>query len=125
MDRADLERTRRDEFGELAALRSGKGEVQPVRDTALEHGEMIGQRQHRLHHVQIVHPRRIDLRQGRREKIGLLLIVAFDRDAVAGLDDSFKQRRRAIGAGRFFRSPQTRRARASERRGLSISGLVV
>jgi hypothetical protein len=64
VDRSDLHRPVRDQFGELAALRSAKGEIQPVRDTALEHGEMVGQRQHRLHHVQVVRPRRIHLRQG-------------------------------------------------------------
>jgi hypothetical protein len=52
-----------------------------------EHGEMVGQRQDRLHHVQIVYARRIDIRQARGQKIGLLLIVALDRHAVAGLDD--------------------------------------
>ena len=96
VDRADPERFRRDEFGELAALRPGKGEIQAVCDTALEHGKMVGQRDDRLHHVQIVDPRRIDLRQGRREKIRLLLIVAFDRHAVAGLDDRFQQLRRGF-----------------------------
>ena len=90
-----------DEFGELAALRSGIGEIQAVRDAALEHGEMVGQRQHRLHHVQVVHPRRIHLRQGGGEKIGLLLIVALDRHAVAGLDDCFEQPRRAVGGADF------------------------
>ena len=64
VDRPDLHRPVRDQFGELAALRSRVGEIQAVRDTALEHGEMVGQRQHRLHHVQVVHPRRIHLRQG-------------------------------------------------------------
>ena len=64
MDRPDLHRPVRDQFGELAALRSRESEIQPVRDTALEHGEMVGQRQHRLHHVQIVYPRRIHLGQG-------------------------------------------------------------
>ena len=103
VDRADLHRAVRDQFGELAALRSGKGEIQPVRDAALEHGEMIGQRQHRLHHVQIVHPRRIGFRQGCGEKIGLLLIVAFDRHAVARLDDRFEQLRSRARQDRFFR----------------------
>ena len=108
MDRPDLHRPVRDQFGELAALRSRESEIQAVRDAALEHGEMVGQRQHRLHHVQIVHPRRIHLRQGRGEKIRLLLIVAFDRHAVAGLDDGFEQPRREVGWADFS-------ARAAER----------
>jgi hypothetical protein len=49
-----------------------------------------------LHHVQIVDLRRIDIRQGGSEKIGLLLIVALDRHAVAGLDDRFEQLGRAL-----------------------------
>jgi hypothetical protein len=88
---ADLESVRRDEFGEPAALRSSVSKIQPGRDAAFEHGEMVGQRQDGLHHVQIVDPRRIDTRQGGSEKIGLLLIVALDRHAVAGLDDRCKQ----------------------------------
>ena len=69
---------------------------------------MFGQRQHRLHHVQVVHPRRIDLRQGGGEEIRLLLIVAFDRHAVAWLDDRFEQPRRTVGGADLS-------ARAAER----------
>jgi hypothetical protein len=54
-----------------------------------------------LHHVQIVDPRRIDIRQGGGEKIGLLLIVAFDRHAVAGLDDRFEQLDRVLCGAEF------------------------
>jgi len=62
---------------------------------------MVGQRQDRLHHVQIVHARRIDLGQGGRKKIGLLLIVALDRHAVAGLDDRFEQPGRPLRGAEF------------------------
>ena len=44
-------------------------------------------RQHRLHHVQVVHRGRIERRQRPREEVGLLLMVAFQADAVAGFDD--------------------------------------
>jgi hypothetical protein len=64
VDRPDLDRPVRDQFGELAALRPREGEIQTVSDTALEHGEMVGQRQHGLHHVEVVHPHGIRLRQG-------------------------------------------------------------
>ena len=101
MDCADPERFRRDKFGELAALRSGKGEVQAVCDTALEHGQMFGQCDDRLYHVQIMDLCRVDLRQCRREKVRLLLIVAFDRHAVAGLDDRFQQLRRGFRWAEF------------------------
>jgi hypothetical protein len=53
------------------------------------------------HHVQVVHPRRIHLRQRLAEEIRLLLIVAFDRHAVAGLDDGFERLRRAAGGADF------------------------
>ena len=96
VDGADPERFRCDEFGELAALRSGKGEVQAIRNTALEHVQMFGQPDDRLHHVQIMDSCGIDLRQCRREKVRLLLIVAFNRHAVAGLDDRFQQLRHAF-----------------------------
>ncbi len=96
MNCADLERVRRDEFGEPAALRSGVRKIQPGRDAAFEHGEMVRQRQDGLHHVQIVDLRWVHTRQGGGEKIGLLLIVALDRHAVAGLDDRFKQLGRAL-----------------------------
>ena len=98
-------------------MRSGEGKIQSVRDAALEHGEMIGQRQHGLHHVQIVHPRRIDLRQGRGEKIGLLLIVALDRHAVAGLDDRLEQLGRPLGAADLCRSYRGAAAARASREG--------
>jgi hypothetical protein len=97
VDRADPDRVRSDEFGKLTALRPRIGETQAVRDTALENGEMVGQRQDGLHHVQIVHPRQIHIRQGGGEEIGLPLIVAFDRDAVAGPNDRFEQLGRPLG----------------------------
>jgi hypothetical protein len=47
--------------------------------------------------VQIVELRGIGFRQRSGEEIGLLLVVAFDRDAVARFDDRFEQCRRAVG----------------------------
>jgi hypothetical protein len=62
---------------------------------------MIGQGQHRLHHVQIVQARRVRLGERRCKKIGLLLIVALDGNAVTGLDDGLQQRRGAVGRTDF------------------------
>src|SRR5580700_2180677 len=53
-------------------------------------------RQDGLHHVQIVDLCWVHTRQGGGQKIGLLLIVALDRHAVAGLDDRFKQLGRVL-----------------------------
>ena len=108
VDRADLQRSGRDQFRELAALRAGKGEIQPVGDAALEHGEMIGQRQHRLHHVQIVQARRIGFCQRGGEEIGLFLVVALDRDPVAGLDDRLEQFRGPLGRADLCAAPHHR-----------------
>jgi hypothetical protein len=55
-----------------------------------------------------MHPRRVYLRQGRGEKIRLLLIVAFDRHAVAGLDNCLEQMRGETGGADLS-------ARAAER----------
>jgi hypothetical protein len=52
----------------------------------------------------------VRLRLGGGEKIGLLLIVALDRHAVAGLDDRFKQ------LGRPIRKPELS-ASAADRSG--------
>jgi hypothetical protein len=101
VDRADRERPGCNEFGKPAALRSGICKIQSLCDAAFEHGEMVGQRQDGLHHVQVVDSRWIDIRQGGGEKIGLLLIVAFDRYAVARLDDRFEQQRRLLGGANF------------------------
>jgi len=42
-------------------------------------------------HVQTVHLARVDLRQRARQEIGLLLVCAFEDDAVAGRDQGFQK----------------------------------
>ena len=108
VDRTDLQRTGCHQLGQLPALRPGKGKIQPVGDAPLEHRQMIGKRQHRLHHVQIVQTCWIGFREGRGEEIGLLLVVALDHDPVAGLDDRLEQFgsalwRTDLGAGAAYR----------------------
>ncbi|MGY2809119.1 hypothetical protein ACVIHF_005849 [Bradyrhizobium sp. USDA 4506] len=97
MDRADPQRLGGDELGKAAALRAGKGEVQAVGDAALEHREMIGKRQHRLHHVQIMHPRRVHPGEARGQEVGLFLVVALECHPVAGCDNRLQQLDRAVG----------------------------
>jgi hypothetical protein len=101
VDRAGLEPADFDQLGDLPTLRSGESKIEPVRDATLEDGEVIGQRQHRLYHMEVVYARGIHLRQRRGKEIGLLLVVAFDCDAVARLDDSLEQRRRPLGRADF------------------------
>ncbi len=60
-------------------------------DAAFEHVEMFGQRERRLHHVQVVHLCGIDPASARGKKIRLLLVVAFEANAVAGLQHRFEQ----------------------------------
>ena len=67
-------------------------EVETLRDAALEHVEMLGQHDARLHHVQVVDLRAVDIGERRREQVGLLLVVAFEADAVAGPQHRFEQR---------------------------------
>jgi len=74
-----------DHPGEPRALWAGEREVELRRDAALEHVEMFGQGQHRLHHVQVMDPAGVHGCQGRGEEVSLLLVVAFQADAVAGL----------------------------------------
>jgi hypothetical protein len=41
--------------------------------------------------MQIMQARRVSFREGGRQEIGLLLVVTFDRDPVAGLDARLEQ----------------------------------
>ncbi len=85
VNRADLDAPGRHQPGQARALRPRETEVELRGDAVLEEVEMLRQRQHRLHHVQVVHSLRIDLHQRPRKEVGLLLVVAFEADAVAGL----------------------------------------
>ena len=74
---------------------------------------MFRQRQNRLDHVQVMHPLRADRREGLRQKIGLLLIVALEADPVARLQHRFQQRprlgrRHQLGAGQVGGALQAR-----------------
>jgi len=48
-----------------------------------------------LHDVEIVDSRRVNACQDLGEEVGLLLVVAFQADPVAGVDDRFEKRLRA------------------------------
>ena len=78
-------------------MRAGEGEIKLGRDSALEHVKMFGQRQHRLHHVQIVDPAGVHGSQCGCQEVGLLLVVALQADAVAGFQHRFQQGARVAG----------------------------
>jgi hypothetical protein len=84
-----------------AALWPGKGKIESVRNAPLEDDKMIGERQHRLHHMQIMQARRVGFRERCRQEIGLLLVVTFDHDPVAGLDDRLEQLGRPLRGAEF------------------------
>ncbi len=79
----------------------------------LEHVEMLRQREHRLHHVQVVDARRVDGDERLREEVGLLLVVAFEADAVAGPDHRLEQRDDARAASTTLPAPTADAAFAS------------
>src|SRR5581483_10228262 len=115
MNRADVDPSFADEPREARALGAGKGEIELGRDTALEDIEMFRQREHGLHHVQIVHDGGIERRERLGEKIGLFLIVAFEADAVAGFNHGREQpadcfRRRFLAGEKRRGAPQARGA---------------
>src|SRR5438034_2222135 len=61
--------------------------------------------------MQVMDPRAVDLSQRAREEVGLLLIVAFETDAIAGQDDFLQQRNDRVGIDDLARQPsaETRR----------------
>jgi hypothetical protein len=101
VDRADPDLIGADQLGEAPRLRAGKGEIQLRGDAALEYVDMFGQSQDGLHHVQVVDLFGVEACKRAGEKIRLLLVVAFEADAVAGLQHGFEQCS-DIGGGDFL-----------------------
>jgi hypothetical protein len=83
-----------------------ENEIQ-FRAMPLEYVQVRGQRQHRLHHVQVMHAGRIEVGQRLGEEIGLLLVVALQADLVAWLQQCVQQL--AYVAGGDLASPGPRR----------------
>src|ERR1700730_1165702 len=72
-----------------SALRAGKGKIESVRNAPLEDGKMIGERQHRLHHMQIMQARRVSFRRHRLESESKLVSQLGERGkSLAHTDDS-------------------------------------
>ena len=91
MNGPEIELAGAEQLGDAAGLRPGERKIEFLGDALFEHVEVFGQRQDRLHHVQTMHFGRIDGTQALGQKISLLLIVAFDVDAVKRADNRFEQ----------------------------------
>jgi hypothetical protein len=98
VDRAKLDLAAEQHPGDPRGLRAGIREIEPLRDAAVEQVEMFGEDDARLHHVQIMHLRRIDRGECAGEHVRLFLIVAFQADAVAGVEDRLEEGRQ-VGGG--------------------------
>ncbi len=74
-------------------MRTGIGIIKPPGNAVLEHIQMLGQHDAGLNHVQIMHLACIDRDQSARQQIRLLLVIAFEADAIAGPQHGLQQRR--------------------------------
>ena len=84
MDGAEFDLAAEKHPGDARRLRTGIGVIKPAGDALVEEVEMLRQHDARLHHVEVANRGRVNFRQSRREEIGLLLVVAFEADPVAG-----------------------------------------
>jgi len=91
MDCADVELAGGRQLGQPAGLGTGEGKVQFRGDAFFEDVQMLRQGQHREQHVQVMHTRRIEPGQRLRQEVGLLLVIAFEADAIARFDDGVQQ----------------------------------
>ena len=78
------------------ALGSRVGKIELLCDPFLEQINVLGQHDTGLYDVQVVQQFRIGLGQAGREKVRLLLVVAFEADAISGPDHRLKQRGRIV-----------------------------
>ncbi len=90
--RAERDLAAEQQLRDALRLRARIREVETLRDAALEHVEMLGQHDARLHHVQVVDLRAVDVGERGGEQVGLLLVVAFEAHAIAGPQHRFEQR---------------------------------
>jgi hypothetical protein len=86
VDRAELDRSRIQSPRYCVALRSRVRIVELFCDPFLEQVDVLGQHDAGLHDVQVVQNFRISVGQTSRQKVRLLLVVAFEADAISGPD---------------------------------------
>src|SRR5258705_13261108 len=104
MNGPELDLPARERSRKRSTLRARIGKVELARDAALEQVEMSLENDSRLHDMEIVDSRPVDVRQCLGEEVGLLLVVALEADPVARADDRFKKclslvRRHHLAAG--------------------------
>ncbi len=108
MDRADRELLRLHEIGNGGALRSGVAEVDLADHALLEELDMGGQRDARHHEMDVAHVLLVERGELVGEEVRLLLVVAFDAEDVAGLDDASQRPRAPWRRSRTCRGPACR-----------------
>jgi hypothetical protein len=97
MDGAELDLSRLQDAWNRMALRSRKRKIELLRDAFLEEVDVLGQNDTGLHDMQVVQHFRIGFCQTGRQKVRLLLVVAFETDAIPGSDHRLEQRGRIVG----------------------------
>src|SRR5258707_14976093 len=96
MNGPELDLPGRERSRKRSTLRTRIGKVELARDAAFEQIEMSLENDSRLHDMEIVNPRPVDVRQCFGEEVGLLLVVALEADPVARPDDCFEKRLRLV-----------------------------
>ncbi|MNI44971.1 hypothetical protein D3C73_993710 [compost metagenome] len=91
MDSAQRNLAAEQQLGNSLGLGARVRKIQPFRDPAFEHIQVLGQHHARLNHVQVVQNLIVRGSQRHGQQISLLLIVAFQADAVAGPDHRLEQ----------------------------------
>jgi len=86
VDGADFELAVFEQLRHAQRLRAGEGKVEFFGDAGLEDAQMFGAADGRDQQVQVVHLGRVDLGQRARQEVGLFLVIAFERNAVARPD---------------------------------------
>ena len=85
VDRAEFDLTVKQHPRDPRRLWPRIGIVEPSGYAALEYIQVLGQHDARLHHVEIVDIRRIEISKGGGENVRLLLIIPLEADPVTGL----------------------------------------
>jgi hypothetical protein len=75
-------------------LRPRIGKIELLCDALLEEVDVLGQHDTGLHDVQVMQHFRIGFGQTASQKVRLLLVVAFETDAIPGSDHRLEQRSR-------------------------------